>query len=143
MKKVNLLFQVTIMRNLNLRRAVIILVMWIAATLIVEVEATRDVADETVDYWIRSGQERLHSEIRRQQQAARTKGNVAKNVILFIGDGMGMSTITATRIYKNQLKGGLGEENGLSFEQFPVVGLAKTYEVDVQVIKRCRTIVAQ
>jgi alkaline phosphatase len=113
----------------------VIVTMWLATTLLLEVEATQETRDETVDYWIRSGQERLQLEIRRQQEAAKSKGNVAKNVILFIGDGMGMSTITATRIYKNQLKGGLGEENELSFEKFPFVGLAKTYEIDYQVIK--------
>lgn len=118
------------MLHLLLGRGVIVIA-WLATTLLLEVE-TRD---ENVDYWIRSGQERLHFEIRRQQEAVKSKGNIAKNVILFIGDGMGMSTITATRIYKNQRKGGLGEENELSFEKFPFVGLAKTYEVDYQVIK--------
>jgi alkaline phosphatase len=57
----------------------------------------------------------------------------AKNVIVFIGDGMGMSTITAARIYKGQRTGKSGEENRLSFEQFPTVGLSKTYNVDKQV----------
>ncbi|KAJ9597588.1 hypothetical protein L9F63_011552 [Diploptera punctata] len=46
---------------------------------------------------------------------------------------MGMSTITATRIFKNQQAGGLGEENLLSFEEFPYIGIARTYEVDYQV----------
>jgi alkaline phosphatase len=131
----NLIFQVTTMLHLILGRGVIILMMWLAPTSLLEVEANQGTRDENVDYWIRSGQQRLYSEIRRQQEAATSKGNAAKNVIIFIGDGMGMSTITATRIYKNQLKGGLGEETGLSFEQFPFVGLAKTYEVDFQVIR--------
>ena len=34
----------------------------------------------------------------------------AKNVILFIGDGMGISTITAARIYAGQKLGQTGEE---------------------------------
>ncbi|PKP66971.1 MAG: alkaline phosphatase, partial [Alphaproteobacteria bacterium HGW-Alphaproteobacteria-9] len=42
----------------------------------------------------------------------------AKNVILFIGDGMGISTITAARIYEAQKRGETGEENQLSFEKF-------------------------
>jgi hypothetical protein len=46
---------------------------------------------------------------------------------------MGMSTITAARIYKGQLTGKSGEENQLAFEHFPTVGLAKTYNVDKQV----------
>ncbi len=42
----------------------------------------------------------------------------AKNVILFIGDGMGVSTVTAIRILDGQQKGMPGEENVLSFERF-------------------------
>jgi alkaline phosphatase len=53
-------------------------------------------------------------------------------VILFIGDGMGISTITASRIYDGQQKGGHGEENSLSFEKFPYLALSKTYSVDQQ-----------
>ena len=34
----------------------------------------------------------------------------AKNVILFIGDGMGISTVTAGRIYAGQKRGQTGEE---------------------------------
>ncbi|MGZ4968288.1 MAG: alkaline phosphatase [Methylobacter sp.] len=56
----------------------------------------------------------------------------AKNVILFIGDGMGISTITASRIYDGQQKGGHGEENSLSFEKLPYLALSKTYSVDQQ-----------
>ncbi|GAA6171268.1 alkaline phosphatase [Colwellia sp. KU-HH00111] len=59
------------------------------------------------------------------------KGN-AKNVILFVGDGMGVSTLTAARIFDGQRKGMLGESNSLSFEKFPFSGLAKTYNVDAQ-----------
>lgn len=56
----------------------------------------------------------------------------AKNIILFVGDGMGMSTVTAARILDGQLKGMDGEENNLSFDVFPYTGLAKTYNVDAQ-----------
>jgi alkaline phosphatase len=56
----------------------------------------------------------------------------AKNVILFVGDGMGISTITAARILEGQLNGENGEEHQLSFESFPFAGLAKTYNVDAQ-----------
>ncbi len=56
----------------------------------------------------------------------------AKNIILFIGDGMGVSTVTAARILEGQLKGMLGEENNLSFDLFPHTGMAKTYNVDAQ-----------
>jgi alkaline phosphatase len=56
----------------------------------------------------------------------------AKNVILFVGDGMGISTITAARILEGQMKLKKGEEHQLSFEKFPFAGLAKTYNVDAQ-----------
>jgi alkaline phosphatase len=57
----------------------------------------------------------------------------ARNVILFIGDGMGVSTVTAIRILDGQEKGMQGEENVLPFERFPHLALSKTYELDQQV----------
>lgn len=56
----------------------------------------------------------------------------AKNVILFIGDGMGISTLTAARIFEGQMRGESGEENRLSFEEFPFSALSKTYQVNQQ-----------
>jgi len=52
--------------------------------------------------------------------------NVARNVILFLGDGMGVATVTAGRIYAAQQQGRpYGEESSLAFERFPHVGLSK------------------
>jgi alkaline phosphatase len=56
----------------------------------------------------------------------------AKNVILFVGDGMGISTITAARILEGQLKGTGGEENRLAFEDFPYSALVRTYSANQQ-----------
>ncbi len=56
----------------------------------------------------------------------------AKNVILFVGDGMGVSTLTAARILQGQQQGNSGEEGLLSFEQFPYTAEVKTYNVDAQ-----------
>lgn len=44
---------------------------------------------------------------------------IAKNVMVFIGDGMGPNTVTATRIYKH------GESGRMTFEKFPHMGLLK------------------
>lgn len=55
----------------------------------------------------------------------KVNNGVAKNVIVFVGDGMGISTITAARIYQGQTKDGLGEASRLSFESFPYTGLSK------------------
>ena len=57
----------------------------------------------------------------------------AKNVILFIGDGMGISTITATRIFDGQSKDMEGEENSLAFDNFENVALIETYNTNAQV----------
>lgn len=57
----------------------------------------------------------------------------AKNVILFLGDGMSLDTIVAARILEGQQRGEAGEENLLAFEGFPHVALIKTYNTDQQV----------
>nr|XP_003474462.1 intestinal-type alkaline phosphatase [Cavia porcellus] len=57
----------------------------------------------------------------------------AKNLILFLGDGMGVSTVTATRILKGQKQGQLGPETPLAMDKFPYLALSKTYNVDRQV----------
>lgn len=53
--------------------------------------------------------------------------NRAKNVILFLGDGMSHPTVAASRV----LKGGEAEQ--LSFEKFPYTASSVTYCVDAQV----------
>ncbi|NXN46256.1 PPBI phosphatase, partial [Rhinoptilus africanus] len=49
----------------------------------------------------------------------------AKNLILFLGDGFGIPTITATRILKGQKQGKLGPETPLALDAFPYVALSK------------------
>ena len=66
----------------------------------------------------------------------------AKNVILFVGDGMGISTLTASRILEGQLAGEMGEDNRLSFETFPHVGLVKTYSSNQQTSDSAPTMTA-
>ncbi|MDN2483395.1 alkaline phosphatase [Vibrio agarivorans] len=57
----------------------------------------------------------------------------AKNVIVVVGSGMGVTTLTASRIYEGQKRGELGEDNYLSFERFPYTSLLKTYSTNMQV----------
>ncbi|MCM2680097.1 alkaline phosphatase [Echinimonas agarilytica] len=66
------------------------------------------------------------------QKTINNKKGAAKNVILFVGDGMGISTITAARILAGQQQGQTGEEYQLSFEQLPFSGLVKTYNTNQQ-----------
>ncbi|NWX17644.1 PPBT protein, partial [Aegotheles bennettii] len=81
------------------------------------------------EYWRRQAQDTLRAALRLQ----RLNQNVAKNLILFLGDGMGVSTVTAARILKGQLQHGQGEESLLEMEKFPYVALAKTYNTNAQV----------
>jgi alkaline phosphatase len=48
----------------------------------------------------------------------------ARNVIFFVGDGMGVSTVTATRIYA------VGVDGQLAVDQFPFTALSRTYSAD-------------
>ena len=66
----------------------------------------------------------------------------AKNVIFFLGDGMGISTVTAARIFAGQTAGATGEEYDLAFDQFPHLALIKTYNTDAQVPDSAGTITA-
>ena len=66
----------------------------------------------------------------------------AKNVIFFLGDGMGISTVTAARIFAGQAAGATGEEYDLAFDQFPHLALIKTYNTDAQVPDSAGTITA-
>src|SRR5690606_23618589 len=56
----------------------------------------------------------------------------ARNLIVFLGDGMGLTTVTAARILEGQRHGVPGEEHALAFEDFPHTALAKTYNTDAQ-----------
>ena len=92
---------------------------------------------EAVEDWYNNGQ-RFIAESRKLQP----NNHRAKNVILFVGDGMGISTLTAARILEGQLKGKPGEENRLSFERFPNVALSKTYSWDQQTSDSAPTMTA-
>lgn len=57
----------------------------------------------------------------------------AKNVILFVGDGMSIGTVTAARIFEGQRRGMLGEEYSLEMESLPNMALSKTYNTNSQI----------
>ncbi|XP_054733109.1 membrane-bound alkaline phosphatase-like [Anastrepha obliqua] len=79
-------------------------------------------SERKIEYWLEQGKEFVS----KQANAKRNTGK-AKNIILFLGDGMGLTTFTAAR----QLLG--GEEQKLSFEKFPYTGFSKTYSVNTMV----------
>jgi alkaline phosphatase len=77
-----------------------------------------------------------------EKRAAERGAARAKNVILFIGDGMGIATITAARIYAGQAKGVDGESYRLAMEQLPYSAFSKTYTHDSQVADSAPTAAA-
>ncbi len=84
-------------------------------------------AEETPERWAAEGKQVIQDALNRKPIEKK-----ARNVILFIGDGMGISTVTASRIYEGQQRGETGEENRLSFETFPYSALSKTYNTNLQ-----------
>ena len=63
-------------------------------------------------------------DLKKALKAPRFEGK-AKNIIVFVGDGMGVSTHTMSRIYKGQKKGRSGEEESLVWEDWDYSGLIK------------------
>ena len=80
------------------------------------------------DYWLQLGRDAILESLK---VSADINTNLAKNVIIFVGDGMSLPTVSAARIYKAQYEGRTegkdvnGEETFLNFEKFPHVGLSK------------------
>ncbi|MGL6312905.1 alkaline phosphatase [Vibrio sp. WXL103] len=74
-----------------------------------------------------------NSESQLDSQKAQSPNLAAKNVVVFFANGMGPSTLTASRIHEGQLQGETGEENRLSFEHFADTGLLKTYNTNQQI----------
>jgi len=77
--------------------------------------------------WYRSG-----ANVVSQHESEPIDRHQARNVILFVGDGMGISTVTAARILAGQRAGGSGEDHQLAFETLPFLALSKTYSATQQ-----------
>ena len=58
---------------------------------------------------------------------------LAKNIVLVVGDGMSLTTVAGARILKGQRQGLDGASSKLAWEEFPHVGLSKTYNVNSMV----------
>ncbi|XP_061287201.1 intestinal-type alkaline phosphatase-like [Bos javanicus] len=78
------------------------------------------VEEEDPAFWNRQAAQAL--DVAKKLQPIQT---AAKNVILFLGDGMGVSTVTAARILKGQMAGKPGPETPLAMDQFPYLALSK------------------
>lgn len=103
----------------------------------VNIHAQRVRRPESREQWYADGRRAVEAAKRLRARPGR-----AKNVILFVGDGMGVSTVTAARILEGQRRGESGEENLLSFERLPYVALSKTYSVNQQTADSAPTMTA-
>jgi alkaline phosphatase len=92
---------------------------------------------ESVADWFNAGQQYIED-----AKKLHPTRNRAKSIILFVGDGMGVSTVTATRILEGQMMGKPGEEHSLSFEKLPYLALSKTYSWDQQTSDSAPTMTA-
>ena len=70
------------------------------------------------DYWRNNAQDYLKSVLEDPEKEVKPKK--AKNIILFLGDGMSLATVAATRMYMYG-----NEKSSLSFEKFAHFGLSK------------------
>ncbi|XP_029343856.1 alkaline phosphatase, tissue-nonspecific isozyme-like [Acyrthosiphon pisum] len=90
------------------------------------------------DHWY----EEARSALKKRLASFEGKMGRAKNVVFLVGDGMGASTLTASRIFKGQRRGNQGEEEQLIWDTFPAVAMAKVgcwsrYSNDLIKVFRC------
>ncbi|PJK02527.1 alkaline phosphatase [Lysobacteraceae bacterium NML75-0749] len=90
----------------------------------IEVPSIERPAGETADWWF------IHGAAQAAERGA-MQGK-ARNVILFLGDGMSLTTVAAARILEGQRQGRSGEEQRLSWEDFPATALSRTYNTNAQ-----------
>lgn len=86
----------------------------------VSLRNTPHVAEKYPNYWWKQAETSILASWQAHAPASR-----ARNVVLFMGDGMSIPTLTAARIRLGQLKGSTGEEAELFFDSFPTTGLVK------------------
>ncbi len=91
----------------------------------------------TSDGYLKAGAAEL-----KRLQADKPNNRKARNVIIFIGDGMGVSTLTAGRIFEGQQQGLDGESYVAQMDKLPYAALVKTYSHDAQVADSAPTATA-
>ena len=117
--------------------AVLIILIVFIPSILLHFHQVKDGSDQGASYkvvqqddWYRDGQRTLLRNVRQKNVAG-----PAKNIIFFLGDGMGVSTLTAARTVRDQRRE-VGERRrevtrpGLSFETFPHLALVQTICAD-------------
>jgi alkaline phosphatase len=91
----------------------------------IAVPAIQRPQQETAAWWFTAGAAAAHANVGHTPPRA-------KNVIVFLGDGMSIPTIAAAHILLGQRQGKDGESTRLAFETLPYTALSRTYETDAQ-----------
>lgn len=91
----------------------------------IAVPAIQRPQQETAAWWFTAGAAAAHANVGHTPPRA-------KNVIVFLGDGMSIPTIAAAHILLGQRQGKDGESARLAFETLPYTALSRTYETDAQ-----------
>ncbi|XP_066287000.1 alkaline phosphatase-like [Branchiostoma lanceolatum] len=86
-------------------------------------------AEKRPEFWNNMAGKSIQDAVRIQKSHNR---KIAKNVVMFLGDGMGAVSVTSARILKGQKAGSPGEETVLAMDTLPHVALSKTYNIDAQ-----------
>lgn len=95
-----------------------------ASSIKLDVPSIERPGGETAAWWFRNGA---------AQAAERgAMSGRAKNLILFVGDGMSLPTVAAARVLEGQRQGRSGEEQKLAWEEFPATALSRTYNTNSQ-----------
>lgn len=81
-------------------------------------------AELSKEYNLKNGKDFVNKQLKKKNNLTTS---VAKNAVLFLGDGLSMPCIAAARVYAK------GIETPLSFDTFPFVAMAKTYCVNQQI----------
>ena len=89
---------------------------------------TQQSSREGREHWLEEGRREL-----REALALSPNTGLARNVVLVVGDGMSLTTVAGARILKGQRAGRDGASSSLAWEDFPHLGLAKTYNVNSMV----------
>ena len=114
------------------KKIVIIIMSIILITGVSVVLLTRNTSLPTLNTQSPWYQDGLETVMKASNRTMINTPGAAKNIILFVGDGMSITTVTAARIYAGQQNNQSGEESSLSFERFPWTGLSKTYNTNQQ-----------
>lgn len=102
-----------------------------------EAAPDKERGEQTAADYAAQGQAQLQARLAMQARTGK-----AKNLIIFIGDGMGVSTLTAGRIWEGQKAGRDGESNETAIDAMPYSAMVKTYSHDFQVADSAATATA-